>query len=131
MMKKRILLIITLLTVSFSYSQEWELIAETDDGQQTFMRPHTENSAWFKIIPYQVPTDFVKQGMDKTTEGYIIQLKRFDCDLKKIGTLVLYYYDKDGNVKYSEETKEVLVKMSYAVPETVGEFWVNKFCEID
>ena len=130
-MKNILLIIIAFISISFSYSQEWKLINLNSENQVTYIRPHSEYSAWLKTIPYQVPTDFAKYGMDKTIEGYTVRLERFDCELKKIGTLAFYYYDKDGNVLYSREYNEYEVKMSYAVPDTVGEFWVNKFCEKD
>ena len=131
-MKNILLIIFAFFSLTFSYSQEWELISTNEDGQRIYMRPHSKISAWFKTIPYQVPTDFSKHAMDKTTEGYAIQLYRFDCELKKIGTLAYYYYDIEGNsVKHSYEYEEYDIKMSYAVPETVGEFLVNKFCELD
>ena len=79
-MKKQTLIIIALLTISFSNSQEWELLTTNSDGQEIYTRPHSKNTAWFKTTPEQIPTD-----NNKTVEGYAVQLYKFDCRSKQIG----------------------------------------------
>jgi hypothetical protein len=130
-MKNIILTAFAFFTISFCYSQEWKLIDTDSKGQETYIRLHTENTAWFKTIPFQVPKDFSKYGMDKKEEGYVIRLHRFDCKSKKMGTLAYYYYNMDGEVTYSYEYEDYEVKMSYVVPDSTGEFFVNKFCELN
>ena len=123
-MKKTLLILLAFFTLSFTYSQEWELIVEKEDGQQTFMRPHSINSAWIKIIPFEVNTE-----NDKMIEGYLVQLMEFDCRKKKNGVLAYFGYDKEGNLLDSYEFKSFEVKMEYSPPESMGEYLINNFCE--
>jgi hypothetical protein len=125
-MKKLIPIIIALITISFSYSQEWELFLTDSEGIEIYTRPHTESTAWFKTTPKQIPTK-----INKTIEGYTIQLVQFDCTSKKMGVLANYEYDKEGSLVNSYEYETYEVEMKYTPPETIGELMVNTFCKKD
>ena len=125
-MKKLIPIIIALFTISFSYSQEWELFLTDSEGLEIYTRPHTESTAWFKTTPKQIPTK-----INKTIEGYTIQLVQFDCTSKKMGVLANYEYDKEGSLVNSYEYETYEVEMKYSPPETIAELMVNTFCKKD
>ena len=130
-MKQLLLIIISFFAFSYSFSQEWKLIDEGANGSETYIRPHSDNSAWIKKTKSDVPLDYEKYGFDKTTEGYTLVLYRFDCRSLKLGVLASNFYNNEGEVKYSKQLKEYEIDMNYAVPETIGEFWLKSFCELD
>ncbi|WP_040282489.1 hypothetical protein [Psychroserpens damuponensis] len=128
---KRLLLItISFFAFSYSFSQEWQLINNELDGSETYIRQHTSNSAWIKRTKQDVPLDYDKYGFNKINEGYTVILFRFDCRSLKLGVLVSVYYNNEGEVKHSQQYEDYEVNMNYAVPDSLGEFWLKTFCEL-
>lgn len=46
-----------------------------------------------------------------------------------MGLVAYFEYNKEGSVLDSHQTEDILVKMEYSPPETIGEFMINKYCK--
>lgn len=110
---------------AFCFSQEWKLIS-TDDDMETYIRSHSENTAWIKTTNVDIETGVFES---KIVKGQIVVLLKFDCENQKIGRLAEIQYDKDGEVLMSNQTKEILVDMEYPYPDSYSEFYLKTFCE--
>ena len=124
----RYLIILIALISHLGFSQEWEKIDSSDDGEEIFIRPHSKNSAWIKTTN----TDVYKSSLDsEPVKGQTMVLFRFDCDNLKLGVLANVQYDNEGEVVRSDQTNELLVDMKYPIPDSYGEFYLKTFCELD
>ena len=122
---------LVLLLIFFSikgYSQNLERIFQTEQ-EEYFYTPNTGNTAWIKIVSEK--TEFVSEKTKKKEiiDGYKMVLWKFDCDKRKLGLIHVVVYSKDGKSLQYFKQNEILVKMDYAIPETIGGRLLCIFCE--
>ncbi len=116
---------------TFNYSQDWKLISENDDSSY-YYKPNTDDTAWIKEVSEKIEYYPNKKSMDaKYIDGFSLLLHKFDCNSKKLGWLQMNIYSKDGKLLNSYDTKEYLVDMKYVTPDSVGETFLNAFCNKD
>lgn len=125
---KKILLLLSLLVFSLSYSQDWKLIFETD-GVFYYYKPNTKSTAWIKAVSDKTEYYSIDSLDKKMTEGYILTLWKFDCDDKKINPIQINVYSKDGTPLQSVKKDEDETEMFFVIPDSVGEGFFNVFCE--
>ena len=126
---KKILLIISFFTISFCYSQDWEIVTKQENGD-FYYKPNTDETAWIKIVSDKTEYYPSKTSSNtKTVDGYKIVLWKYDCTDKKIGIIKSTTYSKDGKVLENFSQKEYLVEMDYVNPETLGEALLLHFCK--
>lgn len=125
---KKILLLLSLLVFSLSYSQDWKLIFETG-GVFYYYKPNTKSTAWIKAVSDK--TEYYQTRTSKTpkyVDGYRLTLWKFDCDSKQIGLIQVNVYSKEGKLMSKIAEKEYLVDMEYVTPDSAGEGFLNAFC---
>ena len=129
MMLKTILIILSIFTLSFSYAQEWKLIHSNNDYDY-HIRQNTQDTAWIKLT---INKDS-KEMKDVVNEDYLSKqliLFRFNCSEKQIGQLAYTSYKANGDLKESYQLKSYEITMEYALPESMGEAYLNAFCELE
>lgn len=122
---KALLTLTLFFVVSISYSQEWEFVSATEE-HAIYMRKDSDELAWFKYIPYKGELDPPISLLENQASAMI--LYRFDCRRRKFGWISRTTYTKEGKVVDSEQVDDYYVKMEYAVPESVGDNFLNSFC---
>ncbi|KFC20216.1 hypothetical protein [Chryseobacterium sp. FH1] len=124
---KKILLFLSLLLFSLSYSQDWKTISLNDE-EAVFYKYNTDDTAWFKTVSEKTEYYPKNSKVAKIVNGYTLALFKFDCDDKKMGLFQMNVYSKEGKLLDHFEVNEILADMSYVVPETMGERYFNEFC---
>lgn len=127
---KKILFLITFLATSFCYSQvkDWEFILKSENSTY-YYKPNNNRTAWVKVVSEKTkyyPKEIYPKA--KTIDGYVMILWKFDCDEQKMGIVKSTTYSKDGNSLDNFSEDEILVKMDYVNPDSVGEALLNTFC---
>lgn len=122
---KKILFITTLFITNCLIAQEWISIGKDSNGDEYYYKPNTNYTAWIKQISTKI--SYYSNGK-KQIDGYTIQLMKFDCDDKKIGLIQSTTYSKQGKPVNSFDIDDILVKMNYVVPDSLGEDFLNTFC---
>ncbi|MGH2666403.1 surface-adhesin E family protein [Flavobacterium sp.] len=126
---KKILLLLSLFTFSFSYSQDWKLLFDQENGEY-YYKPNTYDTAWIKIVSEKTKYYPNKASQkEKIVDGYQMVLWKFDCNSKQLGIIQSTVYSKDGKMLQTFKQNEVLVEMNYVNPDSVGEGLLNQFCE--
>ena len=120
---KKILILISFLTFSISYSQNWKLLFETK-SETYYYKPNTSETAWIKTISEKQKNP--EKGVERI-DGYTITLWKFDCNSKKLGVISSSIYSKDGKVLDSLKIKETV--MNYITPDSDHERLLKVFCE--
>ncbi len=124
---KKILLLLLLLTFSLSYAQDWKFLFE-NNNESFFFKPNTKNTGWIKVISEKTEYYLKNIVNVQVTDGYTKTLWKFDCENKKIAQLQIHVYSKTGGILQSVENEESSLKTTYVIPDTVGEGFLNAFC---
>ncbi|SHK45079.1 hypothetical protein [Epilithonimonas mollis] len=126
----RLLPALSLFIFSFSYSQDWKYIFESNTDI-FYYKPDTENTAWIKMISGK--TEYYPKTSTglKIIDGYILTLWRFDCENRKAGLVQWKLYTKEDSILASLSHNQYLSEMAYAIPEFVAEGFLGVFCNND
>ena len=129
-MSKTTLIILSFFAFSTSYSQEWKLIHSNTENI-FHIKQNSENTAWIRITknPDYIDFDLNEFTWDITEKKMI--LFRYDCIKKQLGELAYTSYNYSDKIMKSYQNEEYKVKMEYAIPESMGEVYVNAFCELE
>jgi len=125
---KTILIIFSFFAFSTSYSQEWKLIHSNSESN-FHIKKNSENTAWIRVTEKETEGyDFFGSEFDKTET---VELIKIDFSKKKYGELIYISYQRNGKIIHSRNIEESEVKMEFAIPDTLGELYVNIFCELE
>ena len=124
---KKILLLLSLLIFSLSYSQEWKFLFEINN-ESFFFKPNTKNTGWIKVISEKTEYYLKNIVNVQVTDGYTKTLWKFDCENKKIAPLQINVYSKTGGLLQSIKKDEYETEMLFVIPDSVGEGFLNAFC---
>lgn len=134
MKAKSIIILIMLSFSSIIFSQEWVLVRTTSNGNQFYVRDKPVKkrgniiTIWTKTTGENIKT--IKDGNELILKnGYFLQLNDYDCENLRSKLLSVVYYDSEGNVVKSIDSKDFLTEWTYIIPETIGETIINKVCE--
>lgn len=129
-MLKKVWGLFLVLTVVTPANAEWELTTYSDEHyyfvDQERVRESTEYGktylkVWVKQVIYN---DITKDGYG--VGDYSLLLWQIDCNALTMGIKSYADYKKNGKMVYS--TQAPFVKMNDAMPNSVGETFLNKAC---
>lgn len=118
------------IITNFAYSQKTWLPITTsfEPKEKTFMAVHTNNTIWIKKVSEN--TEFYENNEKKVIDGYQLLLFKIDCDNRKLGLIQVATYNKKGEVVNSAKLKDYEIEMDYAVPDSVGETYLDTYCNL-
>lgn len=125
---KKLLLLLSIISFSNSYSQKWEPLFDSEKGSY-YYKANTDDTAWTKLVFEKIEYYSSKTRKSEIVDGYKMTLWKFDCEKKKLGIIQAIVYSKDGKSLDSFSQNEVLVEMNYVIPESIGERLLWSFCE--
>lgn len=126
---KRLFTLFTIFLASHLFSQkdDWQLLG-TANLHTYYYKAHSRNKAWIKTESKQL--EYIdNKGAKKVIDGYQMNLWQYDCDERQIGIIQLTTYDKLGSVVGSYSKKSYEIELEYVNPNSMGEYFVNVFCE--
>ncbi len=99
----------------------WEVAANSDTDEYYLIKPLRGDKYWVKQLTKTSNDEYYKSSLT---------LYKIDCKEGMLGVVQTTEYDAKGIVTYSSPTRDdILVSMSYATPDTVGEALVESACK--
>lgn len=127
---KNILLFILFFSSANLFSQDWQYLGKQDNGDEYYFKPSTSNTAWIKIVSQSI--EFTNSaGRKVNIAGHKMMLYKFDCEERKAGLAHLIIYNKEGKTQLNIPVKEWQIEMEYVIPDSVGEQFLDAFCNQD
>lgn len=125
---KKIILLFSILFSAYCFSQEWELVASAENGDNYYMKRKKENSwgnpkVWTKST-YKL-FDFTNPPTKNAT---VMSLEEYDCSERTIQRLSFISYDSKGNVIDSFDFQQY-DNVSNVVPDSIAETQLHFVCK--
>ena len=134
-----ICLFICFLSLNKIYSQEnWIEIGKSNISDETFYINSTYISNENSIVKVWIKTITVKEitnSKSKSKSKKKIQTEKkflydFDCANKKLRILYGIFYNASGNVTEKFNPDENEISWEISIPDSLGEYLLNKSCEL-
>lgn len=132
-MKKFLLILVFLMITNFSFSQKWECIKMTKDGEliqlinkQNILIKDNVLYCWIKLVYVgETKKKFIDEfqsddNTDFSNLSYHLMYTAFDISNNKIAVISSVYYSSDGRVIKSYDFSENIT-FDIVVPDTEGE----------
>ncbi len=123
---KNLIFVLLLIYTLPSPEQKWTLL---DDNEKytLYMRNNTKDSAWIKIEykKVQIQKNIIGQEEKLKME---LNLYKFDCNDKMMGTMAEIQYDDEGEVLRSDDNGKYPI-MENVIPDTLGEKILLEYCK--
>ena len=139
-MQNIITLLITLFTISFSYSQDWETFFTDDDGNEFSYKLHSKSvtakmpKVWIATnsnIFEKASIDLKKYGLKESLENLssVKILTEFNCyDVSFRIVAFVLYNDKNEEVHY-QQYDFIESPFEYSRPDTYYDVLIRKVCQ--
>lgn len=130
-MKKLVTLFLFFLAIQNFYSQEWELVATSKDGDKYFMKREKINSYGNpKVWVMSIVKSVIYRKDNKENKLYnakILDLMEYDCSSKNYRLLETIYYNSNGQVVKHDKWQEI-DEWQIVIPDTIAETELNFVC---
>ena len=115
-----------------AFSQEWKLIGTMKNGDEYFIKKHTNEEGstkvWLKLVSKHI--EYKKNGRKRKKEGSSLTLYDTNCTERRLIVESIIYYDAEGNVLDSNEFAIFSSNWKNVIPDSMGELFLNSACEI-
>jgi hypothetical protein len=126
---KNLLFFILLFSNTLCFSQRTWISLKTSSDDIAFMSANNKNTAWIKVVSKNI--EYISSsGKKQIIDGHEISLYKIDCPNRKIGFIQSTIYNKKGNAIYTVKLQDYEVEMDYVIPDSVGENYLNSFCNL-
>lgn len=99
----------------------WEVASISANDEYYLIKPHRGDKYWIKQLNKSFKDQYYKSSLI---------LYKIDCTEGMLGIVQATKYDSNGKVEYSSPTRDdIIVNMSYAEPETIGEALLDAACK--
>jgi hypothetical protein len=99
----------------------WEVAALSTEEEYYLIKHFRGDKYWVKQLSKSSKNDYYKSSLI---------LYKIDCREGKLGVVQTTEYNVNGSVEYSSSTRDdIIVSMSYATPDTIGEALLETACD--
>jgi len=115
-----------------TFSQSWSFIGRNTKNEVYYIRKYSTVSSstkiWIKFVSKSV--SYTKRGKTLYINGYSISLYDTDCLGRRLNIRGITTYSASGNLVNSWSKEEYEDDWNEVIPDSVGEMFLEKACEI-
>lgn len=107
--------------ISIHLEGGWEVAASSDEDDYYLIKPFRGDKFWVKQLSKTYNDVYYKSSLI---------LFKIDCKEGMLGEVQATEYDANGTIIHNSPTKkDLIIRMSYAIPDSVGEALIEIACQ--